>query len=103
MLYKRGGIYWYKFRWTVKGRDGMRENYVVRKSARTGNLRRAREVEEEHRRALRLGEIHPSDRWPSPKPLTPQVPTVREFAEQFLGFCQGAQQCWNETLLRDMR
>lgn len=86
MIYKRGGIYWYKFRWTVKGRDGMRDNYVIRKSARTGNLKRAREVEEEHRRALRLGEIHPSDRWPSPTPLKPQVPTMREFVKQFLAF-----------------
>jgi integrase len=86
MIYKRGGVYWYKFRWTVKGRNGMRDNFVIRRSARTGNLKRAREVEEEHRRALRLGEIHPSDGWPSPTPLTPQVPTVREFAKQFLAF-----------------
>lgn len=86
MVYKRGGIYWYKFRWTVNGRDGVRDHFVIRKSARTGNLKRAREVEEEHRRALRLGEIHPSDGWPSPTPLAPQVPTVREFTKQFLNF-----------------
>ena len=36
MVYKRGGIYWYKFRWTVNGRDGVRDHFVIRKSARTG-------------------------------------------------------------------
>jgi integrase len=86
MLYKRGGVYWYKFRWTVKGQDGTRENYLVRKSARTASLKRARDVEEEHRRALRLGTIHPADPWPSPKPQAPQVPTLREFSKQMLSF-----------------
>ena len=86
MTYKRGGVYWYKFRWTIKLQDGARENYLVRKSARTSNLKRAREAEEEHRRALRLGLVHPADPWPKPKPQTPQVPSLREFTKQFLVF-----------------
>jgi len=44
MIYKRGAVYWYKFRWTVKQQDGANENYRIRKSARTSNLKRAREV-----------------------------------------------------------
>ena len=26
MTYKRGGVYWYKFRWTVKLQDGVKES-----------------------------------------------------------------------------
>jgi hypothetical protein len=59
MTYKRGGVYWYKFRWSLKLQDGASENYLVRKSARTSNVKRAREMEEEHRRALRMGLVHP--------------------------------------------
>jgi integrase len=88
MLYKRGGVYWYKFRWTVKVEDGRNENYLIRKSAHTANGKKARDVEEEHRRALRLGMIHPADPWPTPKPQAPQVPTLREFTKQFLAFVE---------------
>jgi hypothetical protein len=86
VTYKRGGVYWYQVRWTLKAADGERQNYTIRKSARTANLKRAREVEEEHRRALRLGQIHPADPWPAPKQQARQVPTVREFTKQFLTF-----------------
>ena len=88
MTYKRGGVYWYKFRWTVKDADGKSESYTIRKSAKTANLKRAREVEEEHRRALRLGQIHPRDPWPAPKKQAPQVPTVREFQKRFLEYVE---------------
>jgi integrase len=86
MTYKRGGVYWYKFRWTLKAQDGLSENYLIRKSARTSNVKRAREAEEEHRRALRLGLVHPAEPWPKPKPQTPQVPTLREFTKQFFAY-----------------
>jgi integrase len=88
MLYKRGCVYWYKFHWTVKGENGTRESFLIRKSARTGNKKKAGEVEDEHRRALRLGQIHPADSWPAPKPQAPQVPTVREFTKQFLSYVE---------------
>ena len=90
MIYKRGGVYWYKFRWTIRRQQEAKESYLIRRSARTGNLKRAREAEEEHRRALRLGQIHPADPWPAPKPQTPQVPTIREFQKRFLEYV-GAQ------------
>ena len=82
-IYKRGGKYWYKFRWTIKRTNEVSENYVIRKPARTANLKRAREVEEEHHRALRLGLVHPSEAWPKPKLKAPQIPTLRGFADQF--------------------
>jgi integrase len=87
-LYKRGNIYWYKFKWTVKGEPLEARNYIVRLSTRTANKKRAREVEEEHRRALRLGLTHPADPWPKPQPKAPEIPTLREFTEQFLGYVQ---------------
>jgi len=86
MLYKRGEVFWYKFHWTVKNADGARENFLIRKSARTQSKKKAAEVEDEHRRALRLGQIHPADPWPTPKPQAPQVPTVREFTKRFLEY-----------------
>jgi integrase len=88
MIYKRGSQYWYKFRWSLKNSDGIREHFLVRKSARTGSQRKAREVEEEHRRALRLGQIHPLDPWPKPQPTASPLPTAREFLPQFLKYAQ---------------
>lgn len=88
MTYKRGATYWYKFRWTIKLQDGTRENYLIRKSAKTGSVKKAREVEEEHRRALRLGLIHPADPWPKQEPKAPEIPSLREFSKQFLAFVE---------------
>jgi integrase len=87
-IYKRGEVYWYKFRWTIKPQDGQSENYLIRQSARTGNLKRAREMQEEHRRALRLGHIHPAEQWPKPKQQAPKIPTLREFTKQFLAYVE---------------
>jgi hypothetical protein len=61
MLYKRGKVYWYNFRWSIKQADGTVESFRIRQSAKTQNRNDAKDVEEEHRRALRLGEIHPND------------------------------------------
>ncbi len=82
MIYKRGKTWWYKFIWTVKAPDGTSESILVRRSAKTGNQRRAKEMQEEHRRALRLGHIHPLDAWPKIPP--PQAPTLQAFSIQFL-------------------
>ncbi len=69
MLYKRGKTYWYNFRWSLRNAGGTTENFRIVKSARTQNKQDAKDAEEEHRRALRLGEIHPRDPWPKPRPL----------------------------------
>lgn len=82
MTFKRGNVYWYKFWWSVRQPDGTSPSFLIRRSARTGNQRHAREMEEEHRRALRLGESHPSDPWP--KPPVPEPPSLKEFAQRFL-------------------
>lgn len=86
MIYKRGTVYWYKFHWTIKGENGQPENYFIRKSSRASSIKKARVTEEEHRRALRLGHIHPTDPWPKVAPQAPKIPTLREFAAQFLSF-----------------
>jgi integrase len=88
MTYKRGGTFWYKFRWTIKLENGGRESFLIRKSARTGSVKKAREVEEEHRRALRLGMIHPADPWPKQEQKAPAVPQLREFSKQFLAYVE---------------
>jgi site-specific recombinase XerD len=82
MIYKRGQQAWYRFKWTVKHADGTRENFLIQRSAHTSSKLKAREVEEEHRRALRLGQVHPKDSWPPLKPA--EAPTVREFSARFL-------------------
>ena len=84
MIYKRGRQAWYRFKWTVRFPDGTKENFLIQRSAHTSNKQKAREVEEEHRRALRLGQVHPRDPWP---PLKPQeAPTVKEFSAKFLQY-----------------
>lgn len=108
MTYKRGGVYWYKFRWTLKQHDGPSENYLVRKSARTNSIKRAREVEEEHRRALRLGLVHPADPWPKKTPQRPRIPTLRDFAKQFVAYVEiqkkpGTAQFYKTCLNRVLR
>jgi hypothetical protein len=81
MTFKRGKTYWYKFYWSVKHADGRSESFLIRKSARTSNQRRAHEMQEEHRRALRLGEIHPLDPWPTVP--NQAAPTLSGFATRF--------------------
>jgi integrase len=49
---------------------------------RTRNRRHAGEVEDEHRRALRLGEVHPRDPWP--RLPAQQPPSLAEFSRRFL-------------------
>jgi integrase len=84
MLYKRGKVYWYNFRWSIKHADGTVESFRIRQSAKTQNKNAAKGVEEEHRRALRLGEIHPNDPWPKPATIGP--PIFRAFAKEFLQY-----------------
>jgi hypothetical protein len=89
MICKRSkkSCYSYNFRWTIKNADGTKESFRIVKSARAKNRKDAQEAEEEHRRALRLGLIHPLDPWPTPPPST-STPVMREFAMRFLRHAQ---------------
>lgn len=86
MIYKRGQTYWYKFAWSIKQRDGISKSFLVRRSARTKIQTEAEEVEHEHRRAIRLGEVHPLDPWP--KPPAPEAPILAEFTTRFLDYAR---------------
>jgi integrase len=82
MIYKRGKTYWYNFRWTIQNADGTSQSFRIVKSARASKRKDAEQAENEHKRALRLGEIHPSDPWP--KPVASGPPIFRAFAKEFL-------------------
>jgi integrase len=86
VIYKRGKTYWYNFRWTIKNADGANASFRIVKSAKTQNRADAKDVENEHRRALRLGEIHPNDPWPRPAASAP--PIFRAFAKEFLQYAK---------------
>lgn len=66
VVYKRGGIYWYKFVW--KGE-------LIRASTRLSNRREAEQIEAAKRTALAKGEVGIKEKPPSP--------TLVEFAPRF--------------------
>jgi integrase len=84
MIYKRGKTYWYNFRWTITNVDGTKESFRIVKSAKTKKRKNAEKVEENHRSALRDGDIHPRDPWPQPTTTAP--PIFRAFAKEFLQY-----------------
>jgi len=86
MIYKRGKAYWYNFRWTTTSADGTKESFRIVKSARAKNRDDAKDAEDEHRRALRLGQIHPRDPWPQPTTSAP--PIFRAFSKEFLQYAK---------------
>jgi integrase len=86
VIYKRGKTYWYNFRWTITNADGTKESFRIVKSARANNREDAKDAEDEHRRALRLGQIHPRDPWP--QPTTSGPPIFRAFATEFLQYAK---------------
>ena len=56
-IYKRGGVYWYKFMWQGK---------LVRESSKQGNDKVARNMESAHRTSLAKGEVGLREKKPSP-------------------------------------
>ena len=62
MIYKRGGIYWYKFMWRGE---------LIRESTKQGNDKVARQMESAHRTSLAKGEVGIRDKKP--------VPTLADF------------------------
>jgi len=72
MIYKRGGIYWYKFQFNGK---------LVRESTKQGNDKVARQMEAAHRTSLAKGEVGIREKKPAP--------TLRDFLKSdFLPFAQ---------------
>jgi integrase len=65
MIYKRGKVYWYKFRWNGE---------LVRESTKQGNDKVARQMEAAHRTSLAKGEVGIREKKP--------VPTLAEFIEK---------------------
>jgi integrase len=55
VIYKRGGIYWYKFMW---------EGKLLRESTKQGNDKVARQIESAHRTSLAKGEVGLRDKKP---------------------------------------
>ena len=86
MIMKRGSVYWYKFKWSVKHPDGRREHFVIRRTTRTSNKKDALVMEGGHRRALAMGFVHPRDPWPST--AVPAAVTFRDFTDRFLAHCE---------------
>lgn len=82
MAYKHGGLYWYHIRWKVTEPDGTLKDYDIRQSTHQRTKNEANKVENEHRRALAQGIIHPLERWPKPK--QPRTVTLREYSDSFL-------------------
>ena len=56
-IYKRGGVYWYKFMWQGK---------LVRESTKQGNDKIARQMEAAHKTSLAKGEVGIRERKPAP-------------------------------------
>jgi len=86
MIYKRGRVYFYNFRWTIKNADGTKESFRIIRSAKTRNKEAAKDLQDKHRLALRAGDIHPRDPWPKPTASAP--PVFRLFAKEFLQFAK---------------
>ena len=56
-IYKRGGVYWYKFQW---------KGALVRESTKQGNDKVARQMEAAHRTSLAKGEVGIREKKPVP-------------------------------------
>jgi integrase len=74
MLYKRGDVWWYQIK--HKGRR-------YRESAHTENKRLASARESAFRTALHNGDVGITEK--PEEPDEPQIPTLKDFAERFLG------------------
>lgn len=71
-IYKRGGVYWYKFMWQSK---------LVRESTKQGNDKVARQMEAAHRTSLAKGEVGIREK--------KAAPALKEFLKQeFLPYAE---------------
>src|SRR5215467_2555671 len=81
MIYKRGGVYWYKFVW-----NGRR----IRESAKTGNPKTARQIESARKTELAKGEVGIKDR--------PPAPTLEEFSKRFIKWIETEKAAKRKTV-----
>ncbi len=81
-IYKRGGVYWYKFMWSGKS---------IRQSTTQGNDKVARQMEAAHRTSLAKGEVGIRDKTPAP--------VLKEFLKQdFMQYAKTAHCTQSRTL-----
>lgn len=66
-VYKRGGVWWYRFRW---------HNEEVRESSKQSNKRVAEQMEAAHKTSLAKGEVGIRE--------TANIPTLKEFGKEFM-------------------
>ena len=59
MIYKRGEVWWYRIKLSRANDNGDRKQFVVQRSAQTGNKNKARTVRDEHKHALHIGDVQP--------------------------------------------
>src|ERR1700751_2766784 len=91
-IYKRGGVYWYKFMW--HGR-------LVRESTKQGNDKVARQMESAHRTSLAKGEVGIREK--------KAAPTVSEFIDRRFepwaraSFENTSLKTWRDFYKRDIR
>src|ERR1700729_2656880 len=64
-IYKRGGVYWYKFQW---------KGALVRESTKQGNDKVARQMEAAHKTSLAKGEVGIREKV--------QAPSLKDFCER---------------------
>lgn len=84
MIYKRGEVWWYRIKVSRTAESGTKRQFVIQRSAQTSNRNRARTVRDEHKHALRIGDVEPWEQWPKLKPQEKQIPVVRDFSKRFL-------------------
>lgn len=84
MIYKRGEIWWYRIKLSRPDESGQKKQFVIQCSARTGNRNKARTVRDEHKHALRIGDVQPWEAWPKLKVQQKEVPVLRAFSKRFL-------------------
>jgi integrase len=65
-VYKRGGVYWFKFHWRGE---------LIQKSAKVRDKRKAEQIESAYRTSLAMGKVGITEK--------PQSPTLAEFAPRF--------------------
>src|SRR5215471_11000743 len=102
-IYKRGKIWWYKFRWN--GQE-------VRESTKQGNDKVARTIEAAHRTSLAKGEVGIRDRKPIPSLHSFCVERVEPWAKAtfqhaapktWLWYCFGINSLKNSSTLGKVR